>query len=277
MVPSETRSALYPALLRHWRRARGLSQLDLSVAADVSARHVSFLETGRAEPSRGMVLRLAAALDVPLRDTNDLLRAAGHDEALEEPSLDEALAGPLGQAVDRMLAGHEPYPMLVVDRRYDLIRANQGTQRLMELFIEDPAAVTPPINLFRALVDPRLLRPSVQDFEQISEVLMLRLHREILHDPRNRALRDLQEELQPLIGFRTSEVDLGRKSEPTFTFTLCRADHRVSLFGTVTMFNAPQNVTVEELRIESLFPQDDATEAFLKRVAGHHEGTPRVP
>src|SRR5499427_6067429 len=108
---------LFPALLRDWRTRRGLSQLDLALAADVSARHVSFLETGRAQPSREMVLRLGATLNVPLRDQNDMLRAAGFAEEFAEPSLDGGLPEGVGRAIDRMLAQHEPYPMTVLDRR----------------------------------------------------------------------------------------------------------------------------------------------------------------
>src|SRR5437899_2869377 len=129
MARSETR--LFPALLRHWRTRRGLSQLDLAVAGDVSSRHVSFLETGRAQPSREMVLRLGATLNVPLRDQNDMLRAAGFDEAFTEPPLDGGLSPGIARAIDRMLAQHEPYPMTVLDRRYNVLRTNEGATRLL--------------------------------------------------------------------------------------------------------------------------------------------------
>src|SRR5579859_3587977 len=120
---------LFPALLKHWRNRRGLSQLDLALAADVSPRHVSFLETGRAQPSREMVLRLGATLNVPLREQNGMLRAAGFGEEFPEPDL-AVLPPGVALAIERMMQTHEPYPMTVLDRRYQLLRANQGATRL---------------------------------------------------------------------------------------------------------------------------------------------------
>ena len=113
------RSDVFPALLKHWRTRRGLSQLDLAIAADVSARHVSFLETGRAQPSREMVLRLGATLNMPLRDQNAMLRAAGFEDEFPEPSVQDGLPAPIAQAIERMLAVHDPYPMILLDRRYE--------------------------------------------------------------------------------------------------------------------------------------------------------------
>ena len=211
-----------------------------------------------------MVLRLAAALDVPLRDTNDLLRASGHQEAYQEPGFEAVLDGPLGQAVDRMLKSHEPYPMVVVNRTYDMVRGNSGAQWLLERFVADPAGLVPPANLCRFIFDPRLARPFVENFDVIATTVLLRLHRETLHDPRNRALRALQDELRGMLGSAEHTVDLGSSSEPTFTLTLRRDDLRVSLFGTVTVFNAPQNVTLEELRLESFFPNDAESEAAFR-------------
>lgn len=266
LVSETERSALFPALLRHWRRARGLSQLDLSLAADVSTRHVSFLETGRAQPSRGMVIRLAATLDVPMRDTNDMLRAAGLEPAFATPGVEAVLGGPLGAALDRMLEQHEPFPMVVLDRRYDVVRANRGAQQLIARIVAEPASLKTPINAFHLLFDPRLGRPFVEDWETLAAQLLLRLHREALHDPRNDALRELQEELRAFVGDDLANVDLGQPSEPIFRLKLRREDLRLAFFGTVTIFSAPQNVTVEELRIESYFPADDATEAACRAV-----------
>lgn len=263
---TEERSALFPALLRHWRRTRGLSQLDLSLAADVSSRHVSFLETGRAAPSRGMVIRLAAALDVPMRDTNDMLRAAGLEPAFATPGVESALDGPLGAALDRMLEAHDPFPMVVLDRRYDVLRMNAGARGLLSHVIAEPESAPSPLNAFHLLFDPRLARNFVEDFDQMAQAMLLRLHRELLHEPRNDALRGLQAELQALVSERLPEVDLGTASEPVFSIRFRRGDLRLAFFGTMTTFSAPQNVTVEELRIESYFPADDAT-AELCRAA----------
>src|SRR5579883_2458180 len=174
---------LFSALLRHWRTRRGLSQLDLAIAADVSSRHVSFLETGRAQPSREMVLVLAAALDVPLRDQNVLLDSAGFPPAFDEPALDGGMPHAVGLAIDRMLAHHEPFPMVVLTRTYDMLRANAAAARLLAAMVRDPAALGDPPNLMRALFDPRLARPFVGDWERTARLLLSRLHRESLARP----------------------------------------------------------------------------------------------
>lgn len=266
---SSERSALFPALLKHWRRARGLSQLDLALAAGVSARHVSFLETGRSQPSRGMILRLAGALDVPLRDQNDMLRAAGLEPAFEEPSLPEALSGALDEGLTRMMAHHEPFPMVVLDRRYDVIRANRGAEWLMARFVADPSALTPPINAMHLLFDPRLARPFVVGWERLGRQLLSRLHRESLGRPRDEALVRLRDELLQHEGVPAdlAEPDLGAgSSDPTFTLRVAREDLELAFFGTVTLFSAPQNVTLEELRIESYFPLDERTRRTCEEI-----------
>jgi transcriptional regulator with XRE-family HTH domain len=181
MPRSETR--LFPALLRHWRTLRGLSQLDLALAADVSARHVSFLETGRAQPSREMALRLATTLSVPLREQNDLLRAAGFPDAFAEPGLEGGLPPGVAQAIDRMLAKQEPFPLTVLDRHYNVLRTNEGAARLLARFIADPSALGAPPNAFAALFDPRLGRPFVVDWERVAHALVSRLHLETLARP----------------------------------------------------------------------------------------------
>lgn len=263
-------SGLFPALLKHWRKKRGLSQLDLSLTADVSARHISFLETGKAKPSRGMVLRLGSALDVPLRDQNALLRAADLEEAFEQPPVQTLLEGPLGRAVQRMMAHHDPFPMIVLDRRYDLLNANRGATWMLERFVQDPTALAPPLNAFHLLFDPRLFRPFVQNWPALAKDLLNRLQREALHNPGDEALVELQDELRthPDVPQDFMQLDLSRPSAPTFTVNLKRDDLRVQFFGTVTVFSAPQNVTAQELRIESYFPLDEATRETFETAVG---------
>src|SRR5262245_11362079 len=175
MAHSEAR--LFPALLRHWRTRRGLSQLDLALAADVSPRHVSFLETGRAQPSREMVLRLGATLDVPLRDQNSMLRAAGFSDHFAEPRLEDGLPRGVRQAIERMLAQHEPFPMVLFDRHYQLLRSNQGATCVLGRLIADPSAMAASPNVFAMLFDPRLVRPFVVDWERVARLMISRLHR----------------------------------------------------------------------------------------------------
>ena len=259
MKRSEPR--LFPALIKHWRGRRGLSQLDLALSANVSARHVSFLETGRAQPSREMILRLAAALGIPLRDQNALLQAAGFEDAFDDPGLHASSAGPIQLAIERMLEQQEPFPMTVLDRRYDVVRTNRGADRLFARLVADPSAVRAPLNIFHALFDPRLARPFILDWERVARSLLSRLHRESLEKPSDGDLAALVRSLfeYPGVPQDWQTPDLSLPSEPCLTFRIKRDALELAFLTTVTVFNAPQNVTLEELKLESYFPLDDAT------------------
>lgn len=245
-----------------------MSQLDLALTAEVSARHVSFLETGRAQPSRDMVLRLATALSVPLRDQNQLLVAAGHPEAFDEPA-EDALAGPIREAVDRMLAHQEPYPMVVMNRAYDVVLLNRGARDVMSRFVLDPSALGAPTNGMALLFDPRLARPFVLDWPLVARTLLSRLHREVLERPNDAALGALLRSLLDLpdVPRDWQAPDLAAPSEPILPIRLRRDDLSLAFLTTVTVFNAPQNVTVEELRIECYFPLDDETRRACEALA----------
>jgi transcriptional regulator with XRE-family HTH domain len=260
---------LFPALLRHWRTRRGQSQLDLSIAAEVSARHVSFLETARARPSREMVLRLAAVLDVPLRDQNALLHAAGFPSEFAEPRLADGMPPGIEQAIARMLAQHEPYPMYVLDRSYGILRTNQGALRLLATLVADPSALTFPMNLFQLLFDPRLARGAVVDWERTARALLSRLHRESLTRAGDVELADLVRSLEsyPDVPPSVRHPDFSTPSEATLVLRLRTAEHEFAFLTMITMFNAPQNITLDELRIESLFPLDDVTAAACQRLS----------
>jgi transcriptional regulator with XRE-family HTH domain len=262
-------AGLFPALLRHWRTRRGLSQLDLALAADVSPRHVSFLETGRAQPSREMILRLAGTLNVALRDQNAMLRAAGFPDEFPEPSVAGGLPPGVAQAIDRMMAHHEPFPMTLLDRRYQVLRANQSATRLFTHFVADPTAIPERPNVFALLFDPRLMRPFVVEWEQVARTFLSRLHREVLARPEDTELSALLRSMfeYPSVPAQWRHPDFSLPSEPTLTLRLRRDDLELAFFTTVTVFNAPQNVTLEELAIESYFPLDDATTAACTRFA----------
>jgi transcriptional regulator with XRE-family HTH domain len=264
------RSEVFPALLRHWRSRRGLSQLDLALAAEVSSRHVSFLETGRAQPSRDMVLRLGATLNVPLRDQNEMLRAAGFDDEFPEPSYRDGMEGPIAQAIDRMLAQHEPFPMTVLDRRYDVLRTNDGAARMLAALVAEPAALGERINVFHVLFDPRLARPFVVDWERVAHGMVSRLHRETLARPEDAELAALVRSLfdYPQVPESWRQPDFSAASEPVLTLRVRRDALELAFLTTMTSFNAPQNVTLEELRIESYFPLDDATTRACERLVG---------
>ncbi len=263
-----TDAGLYPALLRHWRSRRGLSQLDLAVAADVSSRHVSFLETGRAQPSREMVLRLGATLNVPLRDQNEMMRAAGFPPEFSEAAAPAGLPPAIERALERMFAVHDPFPITLLDRRYDVLRVSDGGARLLARFVADPGAMPVPLNVFRLLFDPRLARPFIVEWERVAHALVARLHRETLASrdgELERLLRSLFE--FPDVPESGRQPDFSAPSEPVLTFHLRRDDLDLHFLTTLTSFSAPQNVTLEELRVESYFPLDDATARACERLA----------
>lgn len=246
-----------------------MSQLDLAIAADVSARHVSFLETGRAQPSDEMVRRLSFALNVPLRDQSAMLRAAGFPDAFSERAADPSFPPIVEQAITRMLAQHEPFPMCVMNKRYDVLRLNSGAQRLLSRFIADPQALAPragegsapPLNVARALFDPRLVRPFVVNWTHVARDMLSRLHREALEHDSDAALAGLLRSLleYPDIPREWLTPDFSTASEPCLTLRLRDGDKELAFLVTVTVFSAPQQVSLDELRIESYFPLDDVT------------------
>jgi transcriptional regulator with XRE-family HTH domain len=253
---------LFPALLRDWRARRGMSQLDLALAADVSSRHVSFLETGRSEPSREMVLRLAGALNVPLRGQNALLRAAGFEEAFSEPSVRGEMPAPISAALDRMFAAHEPFPVVAFDRRYDILRTNAGASRVFARFFAEPTSLGHTrANIFDLLFDPRALRPFVVDWPLVARALLVRLHREALSRAGDGELAALVTHLldYPDVPASWRQPDFAAPSEPVFTLRLNRGPLRFGFLAAITSFSAPQNVTLEEIRIETYFPLDGVT------------------
>ena len=243
-----------------------MSQLDLSLAAEVSSRHISFLETGRSNPSPEMVLVLADALDVPLRDTNELLRAAGFDSHYAEPTVDDLLSGPLGDAVQTMLDHHEPFPMMVVDRLYNVLRTNRAGTMLFALADVDMASSpVGSVNVLRLLFDPAS-REMIGDWEATAAIILRRFQREALHRPHDTAMTELLSELIATPGvpedWRTP--DLASPDQPMLGVEFRAGDIAMRFLTTITEFNAPQNVTLEELRIESYFPLDDDTRELCR-------------
>ncbi|MFO0613519.1 MAG: helix-turn-helix transcriptional regulator [Polyangiaceae bacterium] len=262
------RSALFPALLRHWRLSRGMSQLDLGLAAGVSARHVSFLETGRSLPSREMILRLAGTLGVPLRDQNELLRAANLEVAFAESAL--SISEPVHQAISRMLAKHEPYPMLVMNRRYDVLRSNDAGNRMMRALLPEPRAPGP-VNVFHALFDPEGARPLVLDWENVARALLSRLQREALARGNDAELNALLRALLDYPGVPKhwqSPLMTDAATEPCLSLRFGVGGMVLAFLVTVTVFDAPQNVALEEMRIESYFPLDDVTARACEALGG---------
>ncbi|GAB3972844.1 helix-turn-helix transcriptional regulator [Actinoallomurus acanthiterrae] len=251
-------------LLRDWRRRRRLSQLELALEADVSTRHLSFVETGRSHPSREMVLRLAERLDVPLRERNDLLIAAGYAPVYAQRSIDAPEMGPARQALVRVLDGHEPYPAIVVDRFWNLVMANNAAM----LFLEDvpDELVRPPVNIHRLALHPMGLSARVVNLPEVRAHLVGRMARQVslTGDPELAALHEETKAYGP-------DVDEEAAHEPAFDIalpTILRyGDRELSFFSTVTTFGAAADVTLAELAIEAFFPADDETAAILRERA----------
>jgi transcriptional regulator with XRE-family HTH domain len=246
-----------------------MSQLDLALAAEVSPRHVSFLETGRSRPSHEMILRLGSTLDVPLRDQNAMLRAAGLPEAFADPGPEEPFPPAIERAIDRMMAQHEPFPLVVFDRKYDIVRLNGGASQLLPLFVADLGALEPPVNAMMLLFDPRGARPFVEDWPHTARAMLARLHREVLASGGDAELGALLNRILELPDVPASwkQPDFGIPSEPTLIVRFRRDAIRVAFLTTVTTFSAPQNVALEELHLESWFPLDDETAETCVRLA----------
>jgi transcriptional regulator with XRE-family HTH domain len=277
-VPNvDHRAGLFPALLKHWRGQRGLSQLDLALAADVSSRHISFLETGRSSPSAAMVLRLATALGVPLRHVNAMLEAAGHEPAFEESA--HSLPAAVVHALALLKAHQEPYPLIVIDRAYRVRDLNRGAQTMLAALLPadvpqgelDPAALARmQLNLARLTFDPHGAQPYLVNFDEVGRALLWRIQREVLTDPDDGELRTLLDELleMPTVAPGWRDVDLSSPSDPVLVVHLRRGEVELRFVTMVTAFQAPQNVAVEELRVEIWFPYDDATAEVVRGLAG---------
>lgn len=259
---------LFPAQLKYWRGRRGHSQLDLALAAGISARHLAFLESGRSQPSEEMVLRLFATLEVPLRDRNEALRAAGFSPRFAEPTLD-ALSPAIDQAIARMMRQQEPYPLTVLSVESNIVRANGAADRLFARFMAEPPDGAGPLNLFALVFDPRHLRPFLLDWETLARSMVARLHREALARREDDRLFSLLDRVLAYPGVPKSweKPDFSAPASPTLTLRLKRDDLELAFLTTVTVFSAPQEVTLEELRIESCFPLDDGTALACERLA----------
>ncbi|WP_219419451.1 helix-turn-helix domain-containing protein [Pseudonocardia nigra] len=252
----------FGSLLREWRQRRRLTQLDLGIQADVSARHLSFLETGRSRPSREMVLHLAEELDVPLRGRNELMMAAGFAPAYTEHGLDDAEMIEVHRSLQRILDGHAPYPAVLVDGMWNLVAANGAAGLLTELV--DPELLTSPINVLRASLHPRGLARYVVDLEEYAAHLVSRLRRQA----ERAATTGLRALLDELVGY-CRDAGLDPTAHPrdriVLPLRLRHPDRELTLFSTVAVLGAPLDVTLEEIAIESFFPADDVTAAYLRK------------
>ncbi|WP_305070652.1 helix-turn-helix transcriptional regulator [Myxococcus faecalis] len=250
-------------LLREWRQRRSLSQLDLACRAEVSARHVSFLETGRSTPSRDMLLHLAEELDVPLRERNTLLVAAGFAPVYSENELDGPRMTAAREAVELVLSGHEPYPALAVDRHWHLVTANRAVGVLLEGIPGE--LLQPPVNVLRLSLHPDGLGRRILNLEQWRAHVLARLQRQV-STTADATLAALLDELRGMgpVPSHASEPDYAGVVVPLRIMTPRGV---LAFIGTTTVFGTPVDVTLAELAIESFFPADAATGEILRRAA----------
>jgi len=254
----------FGGLLRHWREARRLSQLDLALEANVSSKHVSFLETGRNRPSREMILRLSQVLEVPLRDRNLLLNCAGFAPAYRESALDSPVVDQAMEAINRILDKQDPYPAIVVDADWALVRQNSGADALGQIFLPGTPAIG--TNVFEILFSSEALQPFVVNWAELSSTLLMRLYRDSLGPAGRDSCRALLEKLLALPTTPANWRDIAGHlpTGPVAEMVLKKDDTQLSFFTTVTTFGTAQDVTLQELRIESYFPSDDVTRALCE-------------
>jgi transcriptional regulator with XRE-family HTH domain len=268
MTPAVVKARPFGELMRGWRQRRRMSQLDLALAADVSSRHVSFIETGRSAPSRGMVLRLAAALDVPAREQNHLLVAAGLAPVYAERSLDNPDMAAVRDGIDQVLAAYDPFPCLAVDRNWRVLQLNAGATLLLEgvapHLLEQP-------NALRIALHPDGLAPRIRNLAQWRHHVVGRLRREVTVSGSDQ-LSSLLAEIEAYPGGFEQTRDLGGVA---VSLELCTSDGRLLTFlSTVTTFGTALDLTAAELSIEAFLPADQVTAAALADRACHL-GPPR--
>ncbi|MGW2178328.1 helix-turn-helix domain-containing protein [Streptomyces sp. NPDC001732] len=257
-------------LLRSWREQRRISQLELALRADSSARHISFIETGRSRPSEEMVLRLAEHLEIPVRERNALLVVAGYAPRYAQTPLDDPALGALREGVERLLEGYEPYPALVVDGKYDVVAANRGVTMLLDGMAEH--LLVPPLNVMRLTLHPEGLAPRIRNLREWRADLLAQMRRQIAL-ARSAELRELYEEVAaypaPAGGESPGDAeDTGDGPGSALPFALPMLiehdGHVLSFVSSIATFNTPMDVTVAELAIETFLPADRATADRLR-------------
>jgi transcriptional regulator with XRE-family HTH domain len=252
--------------LRQWRLRRRMSQLELASEADISTRHLSFVETGRSSPSREMVLRLAERLDVPLRERNALLVAAGYAPMYRERPLDDPALAAAREAVQCILRSHEPYPALAVDRHWNLLAANAMVSHLLQGVA--PALLQPPVNVLRLSLHPQGVAPRIVNLGQWRHHLFERLRQQIqaTGDP---VLQQLEEELRsyPVAPEAEAPHLAGEVLGIAMPLQLRSPAGILSFISTMTVFGTPVDITLQELALETFFPADAPTADALRRLA----------
>lgn len=248
-------------LLKHWREARKVSQLDLGLEANVSARHISFLETGRARPSRAMVLNLGTVLDLPRGSRNAMLHAAGFAPSYRSRDLEEAEMAPIAAALDWMLERHLPYPALVLDRRWKIVRANATAKMMMaQIGVNEDA------NLIEALLDPTSLQAVIENWDEVARHFVHRLRAQSAHLGGDAWLDGMAARLANQLGPALPDPAAGTQAIIATRYRL--GETRLAFFSTLSQFSTAEDIALADWQIEHLFPADEATREVLVELVG---------
>ncbi|MCU0701639.1 MAG: helix-turn-helix transcriptional regulator [Myxococcaceae bacterium] len=255
----------FAGLLKRWRTARRLSQEQLALDAEISTRHLSFLETGKSKPSREMVLVLASALELELKERNVMLTSAGFAPVYTSSALESLELAPVRRAIELLLQQQEPYGAVLVDRCWNVLRMNQGAMRMLGHFV-DPATVEPRVatNVVRAVLHPAGMRPFLVNWLEVAQVALERLERECATYPTDEARRALLDEVRQYPGVEAISASTPATGAPVSLVHLRRGDDELRLFTMLTTIGTPLDVTAQELTLESYFPADEATERWIR-------------
>lgn len=266
----------FGSLLKSWREQRKLSQLKLALAAEISQRHLSFLESGRAKPSRDMVLLLGEVLDIPLRERNFLLNSAGFTAGFQQRDLQSDEMAAVRSALDKMLE-HHPYPAIVIDKGWDLIQTNTPADRFLGLLGTEeelwPRLGTGPSgqerNIMRLTLHPAGLQPMLSNWDHVATLLISRLHREVSADPSNVNLCALFNEVvqYPGIPNHWRQAVWSEAPQPVLPLQVAMGGNTLSVFSMISTFGTAVDITADEIRVESFFPADDFSTEFLQQLA----------
>ncbi len=253
-------------LLRAWRTARGVSQFELALQADVSARHLSYIETGKAQPSREMIIRLSEVLRISLRERNALLSSAGYAPLHRQTPLVTPTMAPVRRAIDLILRQQAPYPAFVTNRHWDVLSANDAMSRLLASLKPQGAAHA---NILHQVFDPDDMRPLIANWEEVATDLLAHLHSEVASAPLDARLRDLRDAVlaYPGVPKKWGRFSDEAAASPVLTVVFRKDRRELRFFSTITTFATPRDVTVEDVRIECMFPLDADTDAHCRDLA----------
>jgi transcriptional regulator with XRE-family HTH domain len=262
------------ALLRHWRDVRRKSQFDLSLDTGVSQKHISFVESGRSVPGRQTLLDIAQALDIPLRDRNTLLLAAGYAPIYSDGAWDASQMQVVTRALERILRQHEPFPAVVMDRYWNVLMTNESAPRFFNSFI-DTAARKGPRNLLHLMFDPQGMRPFVANWDNVAKGLFERVYRESVGRVVDERTKDLLAALLAYPDVKTEwKTPKAQSALPVIPLSFVKGDKILNYFSMITTVGAPQAIAAQELRVECMFPADEATENHHVAMIGDVQARP---